>query len=78
MRRKHVHCPLKVSYEGSAERGSGSVLANTAVYFYLIIPKYSLCPSVLLATALSPSQCLLNTHLLKCMSSESVQFEEET
>ena len=70
------YCPLKVSYEGSAEQGSGSVLANSAVYFYLIIPKHSLCPGVLLVTVLPPSRCLLNTHLLKCKSSESIHFEE--
>ena len=67
--------PTKVSCERSAEWGSGTVVANT-VYFYLIIPKHSLCPGVLLVTVLPPSRYLLNTHLLKCMSSESIKFEE--
>ena len=48
MRRKYVHCPLKVSCEGSAEWGSGTVVANTAVYFLLNYSKaqpLSWCPA---------------------------------
>ena len=50
-------------------------LLPTLSTFYLIIPKHSLCPGVLHVTVLPPSRYLLNTHLLKCMSSESIKFE---